>query len=138
MNILLVEDNEGDIELVKRAFKKAEVPTTLSVVNDGMEALEYLTKQGHFVDTQQPDLILLDLNMPRMGGREFLEAVKKDEKLRSIPVIMLTSSSSPKDIRDCYERHVNCYIRKPFDTRQFIDLVKQLDSFWCHIVQLPC
>ena len=137
MNILLVEDNEGDIELTARAFKKGNLLSTLSVTNDGVEALEYLSRRGKFGDAAAPDFILLDINMPRMDGRRFLEVVKQDEKLKSIPVIMLTSSSAPRDIQDCYERHANCYILKPFDAGKYVDMAKQIESFWVNMVQLP-
>lgn len=137
MNILLVEDNEGDIELTERAFKRGKLASTLSVTHDGVEAIEYLSRQGKFGDAAKPDLVLLDLNMPRMGGRKFLEIVKQDEKLKSIPVIVLTSSSAPKDIQESYDRHANCYILKPFDTEKFTDMVKQVEGFWVNLAQLP-
>jgi two-component system, chemotaxis family, response regulator Rcp1 len=137
MNILLVEDNEGDIELTKRAFKRANLSATLSVTHDGVEAIEYLSRQGRFSDAVRPDLVLLDLNMPRMGGHQFLDIVKQDEKLKSIPVIVLTSSDAPKDIRECYERHANCYILKPFDSKKFTDMIKQVEDFWANLAQLP-
>lgn len=137
MNILLVEDNEGDIELTMRAFQRGKLSSTLSVAHNGMEAMNYLHQKEPFSDAVRPDLILLDLNMPRMGGREFLETVKQDEKLKSIPVIMLTSSSAPKDIAECYERHANCYILKPFDLAKFMEVIKQVEFFWTHMAQLP-
>ena len=137
MNVLLVEDNEGDIELTERAFERGNLTATLSVTHNGAEAIEYLSRQGRFSDAVKPDLILLDLNMPRMGGHQFLEIVKQDEKLKSIPVIVLTSSSAPKDIRGCYERHANCYILKPFDPLKFMDMIKQVEDFWANLVQLP-
>ena len=137
MNILLVEDNEGDIELTERSFKQGNLSATLSVTHDGVEAIEYLSRQGKFRDAVTPDLVLLDLNMPRMGGQRFLEIVKQDEKLKSIPVIVLTSSSAPKDIRECYERYANCYILKPFDPGKFMDVIKQVEDFWANLAQLP-
>lgn len=137
MHILLVEDNEGDIELTVRAFKWGKLTSTLAVAHNGVEALEYLSQQGEFGDAVRPDFILLDLNMPRMGGREFLEIIKHDDKLKSIPVIILTSSSAPQDILECYERHANCYILKPFDLQKFMEMVKQVENFWCNLVQLP-
>jgi CheY-like chemotaxis protein len=137
MNILLVEDNEGDIELTERAFKKGGLLSTLSVAHDGVEAMEYLNRQGKFSDAVKPDLVLLDINMPRMDGRKLLEIVKQDENLKSIPVIMLTSSNAPKDVQECYERHANCYILKPFDPGRFMDVAKQVEGFWGNLVQLP-
>src|SRR5579872_6647103 len=116
LDILLVEDNDGDVEMTQRACR--DNPTcTISVANDGIEALDFLFRRGKFPDARIPQLILLDLNMPRMNGKEFLEIVKQDPKLKIIPVIMLTSSDSTKDIHECYERHVNCYVVKPFDGR---------------------
>lgn len=137
MNILLVEDNDGDIELTERAFRKGNLAAKLSVAHDGVEALEMLGRKGDRGAALRPDLILLDLNMPRMDGREFLAAIKSDPDLKSIPVIMLTSSNAPRDISECYERHANCYIIKPFGTEKFTAMVKQLDEFWTGIVRLP-
>jgi chemotaxis family two-component system response regulator Rcp1 len=137
MNILLIEDNEGDIELTQIAFKRGNLTSRLAVTHDGMEAMEYLLRQGKFSDAVKPDLVLLDLNMPRMGGRKFLETVKQDEKLKSIPVIILTSSDAPKDIQDCYERHANCYILKPFSPEKFMDVAKQVEGFWSNLARLP-
>jgi two-component system, chemotaxis family, response regulator Rcp1 len=137
MNILLVEDNEDNIDLTEWAFKKGNLLSTLSVAHDGVEAMEYLNRQGKFSDAIRPDLVLLDINMPRMDGRKFLEIVKQDEKFKSIPIIMLTSSSAPKDVQECYERHANCYILKPFDAGKFMDMAKQVESFWANLAQLP-
>jgi|SRR5580658_9905636 chemotaxis family two-component system response regulator Rcp1 len=137
MNILLVEDNEGDVELTKRAFKRGNLSATLSVAHDGVEAIEYLSRQGRFSDAVRPDLVLLDLNMPRMGGHQFLDIVKQDAKLKSIPVIVLTSSDAPKDIRECYDRHANSYILKPFDSNKFTDMIKQVEEFWVKLAELP-
>jgi two-component system response regulator len=137
IHILLVEDNEGDVELAKIAFRQGGVPAHLSVVRDGMEALEYLSKQNGFRDAPRPDLVLLDLNMPRMGGKEFLATVKTDRKLKSLPVIVFTSSSAPKDIAECYERHANCYILKPPDLAAFTRAAQQVGEFWLNLAQLP-
>jgi CheY-like chemotaxis protein len=137
MNILLIEDNEGDIELTKIAFERGKLLSTLSVAHDGVEAMEYLIKHAKFDDALRPNLILLDLNMPRMGGKEFLNIIKRDEKLRSIPVVVLTSSDAPADIRECYENHANCYIIKPFDPEKFMGVPKLLENYWANLVQLP-
>ena len=129
LQILLVEDNEGDVEMTRRAFRD-EPACNLSVVNDGVEALEFLSRQGAYADAPSPHIILLDLNMPRMDGRELLEAVKADSKWKSIPVVMLTSSNSPADIRDCYERQASSYVVKPFDGREFGRAIRQAVYFW--------
>jgi len=133
--ILLVEDNEGDVEITRRALREA--PCTLSVASDGVEALDFLHKKGGFAAAPTPHLILLDLNMPRMDGKKFLEAVKQDATLKAISVIILTSSQSPADIRECYERHASYYIVKPFDGREFADTVRQVVSFWGGTGRLP-
>ncbi len=137
LEILLVEDNEGDVEMTERAFRDKKPACNISVANDGIEALDFLFKRGKFPDAPAPQLILLDLNMPRMDGKKFLEVVKEDIKLKSIPVIMLTSSQSPTDIRECYERHANYYVVKPFDGKEFADAVRQVVSFWSNLGQLP-
>jgi len=137
MHILLVEDNEGDIEITGMAIKQGKLSSTLSVAHDGVEAIEYLSRQNKFADAVRPDLILLDLNMPRMDGKEFLKIAKQDEKLKSIPIIVLTSSSAPQDIQECYERYANCYIIKPFDLTKYMDIAKQIEGFWANLAQLP-
>jgi two-component system, chemotaxis family, response regulator Rcp1 len=136
MNVLLIEDNEGDVVLIETAFKQGNSSTTVSVTHNGVEAIEYLSRQGKYADAVRPDLVLLDLNMPRMGGHQFLKIVKQDEKLKSIPIVVLTSSRAPKDIRDCYELHANCYILKPFDLEKFMDMIKQVEEFWGNLAQL--
>jgi len=137
MNILLVEDNDGDVELTKIAFRKGGISCGLSVVHDGEEAIEYLYKRGSFKDAVTPDFILIDLNMPRMGGKAFLDIVKKDDALKVIPVIMLTSSQAPAEILECYKRHANCYILKPSGLDGLVDLARQFENFWANLVQLP-
>jgi CheY-like chemotaxis protein len=137
MNILLVEDNEGDVELTRIAFRKGDFPSALSVAHDGVEAVEYLNREGKFQEATRPDLILLDLNMPRMDGKEFLALVKGQDKWKAIPIIVLTSSSAPRDIQECYERHVNCYILKPPDLSAFITVAQQVWKFWLNLVRLP-
>ncbi|UVT14471.1 MAG: response regulator [Nitrospira sp.] len=138
LEVLLVEDNEGDVEMVKLAFREGMPTCHVWVANDGMEALDFLHKRGKFADTPMPQLILLDLNMPRMDGKRFLEVVKMEAVLKAIPVIMLTSSQSPSDIKACYERHASCYVVKPFDVQEFTDTVQQVVDFWSDVGRLPC
>jgi two-component system, chemotaxis family, response regulator Rcp1 len=134
MNILAVEDNEGDIEMIERAVR-ANDRVRLSVANNGGEALDFLLKRDGFADAPTPNLIFVDLNMPQMDGKRFLEAVKQEPALKAIPVIVLTSSQSPSDIRDCYERQASCYVVKPFDGREFIQTVQQIVVFWSGVAQ---
>ena len=138
LEILLVEDNEGDVEMTKLAFRDNAPACRISVANNGIDALDFLHKREKFADAPTPQLILLDLNMPKMDGKRFLEVVKTEAELKAIPVIMLTSSRSPSDIRACYERHASCYIVKPFDVDQFTDTVRQVVVFWSGVGQLPC
>jgi CheY-like chemotaxis protein len=135
--ILLVEDNPGDVRLTIEALKEGKVRNHLRVVNDGVEALDYLHQRGAYADAVRPDIILLDLNLPRMDGREVLEEIKRDPKLRRIPVVVLTTSSSEEDILRSYDLHVNCYITKPVDMDQFIRVIKAIDTFWFDVVRLP-
>ncbi len=137
LEILLIEDNEGDVEMTQRALRDWKPACNIIVVNDGMEALDFLFKRGKFVETPAPQLILLDLNMPRMDGKRFLETIKIDAKLKAIPIVMLTSSQSPTDIRECYERYVSCYVVKPFNSKEFADAVRQVVGFWSSLGQLP-
>jgi CheY-like chemotaxis protein len=137
MNVLLVEDNQGDIELIRLAFKEGDLPCDLSVVHDGQEGVDYLYKRGAFENAAVPDIILVDLNMPRMGGKQFLQVIKNDDALKSIPVIMLTSSEDPAEILECYKLHANCYILKPSSMMSLFDLVRQLENFWADTVRLP-
>ena len=136
-NILLVEDNEGDVELTQIAFKRGNLSSDLCVVNDGMEALDFLFKRNTFEKAATPDIILLDLNMPRMGGKEFLSIVKQDARLKSIPVIVFTSSNAPKDIEESYKNHANSYIIKPFGLNEYIEVAKRVENFWIKLSQLP-
>jgi len=138
LEILLVEDNEGDIEMTQRAFQDGKSACNISVVNDGMEALDFLNKRGDYANAPSPQLIFLDLNMPRMDGKQFLDAIKSEAQWKPIPVIMFTSSESPKDIRECYERHASCYVVKPFDGKEFIDAVRRVVDVWNNLGQLPC
>jgi chemotaxis family two-component system response regulator Rcp1 len=137
IEILLVEDNPGDVRLTLEAFKEGKVINNLSVVNDGVEALAYLRRQGAYAHATVPDLILLDLNLPRMDGREVLAAIKADERLMTIPVVVLTTSASQDDILGAYGHHANCYITKPVDLDQFLRVVQSIESFWLSLVKLP-
>ena len=130
LQVLLVEDNEGDEEMTERAVRDLGPACRLSVAHDGAEALDVLMRRGKWEGAPRPDIILLDINMPRMDGKRFLEVVKTDPELKVIPVVMLTSSQSPGDMRACYERHANAYVVKPFDALEFIDTVKTVLTFW--------
>lgn len=137
MDILLVEDNPGDIRLTQEAFKEGEVLKTLHVVKDGVEALNFLRKKGEYADVPTPDIILLDLNLPRKDGREVLAEVKSDDLLRFIPVIVLTTSDSDQDITKAYSLYANCFITKPVDLEQFIFIIRQIEIFWFQVIKLP-
>lgn len=137
VEILLVEDNLGDIRLTKEAMKEAKIINNLNVVEDGVEALAYLRKEGKFKGVKRPDLILLDINLPKKNGREVLAEIKQDIYLKQIPVVILTISNAEEDIIKTYELHANCYITKPVDMEQFTKVVKSIDNFWFSIVKLP-
>jgi two-component system, chemotaxis family, response regulator Rcp1 len=137
VEILLVEDNPGDVRLTREGLREGKVRNNLHVVDDGLKALSFLRREDEHADVPRPDLILLDLNLPRMGGREFLEVIKADPDLSSIPVVILTSSQAEQDIIRAYELHANCYVTKPVDLDQFITVVKTLEDFWFTIVRLP-
>jgi two-component system, chemotaxis family, response regulator Rcp1 len=137
IEILLVEDNPGDARLTLEAFKGAKVQNHLTVVNDGVEALAYLRQQGRYADSVAPDLILLDLNLPKKDGREVLAEIKCDEHLRQIPVVILTTSASRDDIARAYSAHANCYITKPVDLEEFLSAVRTIEDFWLTLVKLP-
>ena len=137
IQILLVEDNEGDILLTLEAFKEMKVKSNVAVVKDGVEAIEFLKKQGQYADSTIPHLILLDINMPKLNGIEVLDFIKKEVKLKKIPVIMLTTSSSEADIAECYEKSANCFITKPLDFGKFLAVVQAIESFWFTVAQLP-
>jgi chemotaxis family two-component system response regulator Rcp1 len=136
-NILLVEDNVGDVELTMEALADAKVSNQLHVVPDGMEALAFLRRQGKYAAAPRPDLILLDLNLPKKDGREVLREIKGDADLRVIPVVVLTTSKADEDIMRSYEQHVNSYITKPVDFAGFIRIVKSIQCFWFSVVVLP-
>jgi len=137
IEILLVEDNPADVRLTIEAFKEGKVRHNLTVARDGIEAIAMLYAYGNYAAVQRPDLVLLDLNLPRKDGREVLATVKADPSLRSIPVIVLTTSSAEEDIHQCYELHANSYVTKPVDMDQFIALVRTIDLFWFQVAQLP-
>ncbi|MDY6930435.1 MAG: response regulator [Halobacteriota archaeon] len=137
IEILLVEDNPGDVRLTQEAFKEGKIKNNLYVAKDGIEAIEFLRHQGEYSDSPRPDLILLDLNMPRKSGKEVLEEVKADEELRRIPVVILTTSKAEEDIFRSYDLHANCFITKPVDMDQFIEVVKFIECFWFTVVRLP-
>jgi CheY-like chemotaxis protein len=137
VEILLVEDNPGDVRLTREALKEGKIRNHLNVASDGVEAMRYLRREGEHADATRPDLILLDLNLPKMDGREVLQAVKADPSLRQIPVVVLTSSAAEQDIVRAYDLHANCYVSKPVDLDQFIHVVKSIEDFWFSIVKLP-
>lgn len=137
IHILLVEDNEGDILLTTEALEEGRIMNKLSVARDGQEALDFLNKKGEFQTSEIPDLILLDVNLPRKNGHEVLKYVKTHPVFRSIPVIMLTTSSSQKDIDESYKNYANCYITKPIELSDFMKAIGQIEEFWINLVKLP-
>lgn len=137
LEILLVEDNEGDIRLTIEAFKEAKIRNNIRVVRDGEEALAYLHKQGVYENAPAPDIILLDINLPKIDGKEVLSTMKRDPILKKIPVIMLTTSSADSDVEDSYANHANCYVIKPVDLNKFMDVIRSIEEYWVSIVKLP-
>ncbi|GEL99710.1 response regulator [Cellulomonas terrae] len=137
IDVLLVEDDPGDVLMTREAFEDNKLRNRLSVVSDGVSALEFLRKEGEHVDAPTPDLVLLDLNLPRMDGREVLQALKADANLRSIPVVVLTTSESEEDVVRSYSLHANAYVTKPVDFDRFIEVVRQIDEFFVEVVRLP-
>ena len=137
VEVLLVEDNPGDIRLIQEAFKDGEVSTHLNIARDGEQAMAYLRQEGNYAKSPRPAFILLDLNLPRKDGREVLEEIKKDVSLRQIPVVILSTSTSVEDIRHAYDLHANCYVSKPLDIDQLMQLGKTLEEFWLNTVLLP-
>jgi two-component system, chemotaxis family, response regulator Rcp1 len=137
VDILLVEDSAEDVELTREALKEGKLAHDLIVVKDGVEAMDYLRKKGGYSEAVRPDLILLDLNMPRKNGHEVLAEIKQDEGLKTIPVAILTTSDAEADVLKTYKLHANCYITKPVDLNQFIKVVKTVEDFWFSIVKLP-
>lgn len=137
VEILLIEDNPGDARLAREALRDAKVRNNLSWVPDGVEGMAYLKREGKYSQSPRPDLILLDLNLPRKDGREVLSEIKADESLRRIPVVILTTSQAEEDILRAYHLNANCYITKPVDLEQFMKVVKTIEDFWLTIVRLP-
>jgi two-component system, chemotaxis family, response regulator Rcp1 len=137
VEVLLVEDNPGDVRLTREALKEGKLRVNLHVAPDGVEALAFLRRQGRYVDAIRPDLILLDLNLPKKDGREVLQEIKRDDALRTIPVVILTSSQAEQDIARAYDLHANCYVTKPVDLDQFINVVRSIEDFWFALVKLP-
>ena len=137
VDVLLVEDDPGDVVLIKEAFEYNKVHNTLHIVSDGVEALEFLHRRGQYEGAPRPDLVLLDLNLPRKDGREVLEEVKADRDLRTIPVVVLTTSEAEEDILRSYDLHANAYVTKPVDFDRFVEVVRRIDEFYLTIVRLP-
>jgi CheY-like chemotaxis protein len=137
IDVLLVEDDPGDVLITREAFEDNKVQNRLHVVSDGVDALAFLRREGQYAEAPTPDLILLDLNLPRMDGREVLAAIKADDALRSIPVVVLTTSDSEDDVAKSYSLHANAYVTKPVDFDRFIAAVRQIDEFFVSVVRLP-
>jgi CheY-like chemotaxis protein len=137
IEILLVEDNLGDVRLTQEVLNDGKVRNNMSVVKDGMDAVSFLQQTGEYADAPRPDIILLDLNLPKKDGREVLAEIKDDSDLKNIPVVVLTTSSAEQDIFKAYDLHANCYITKPVDLDQFIRVIRSIEDFWLTIVKLP-
>jgi len=137
IHILLVEDNEGDILLTTEALQEGRVLNKISVCRDGKQAIDFLSKTGEYANAEQPGIILLDINLPKKNGHEVLQFIKSNDKLKHIPVIMLTTSSAERDISLAYNYHANCYITKPVDVGDFMEAVMKIEDFWINIVKLP-
>ena len=137
LELLLVEDNPGDVRLTREALKSGEVAVNLNVARDGVEALDFLRRRGTFAAAPVPDLILLDLNLPRKNGREVLSEIKSDPELRRIPVLVMTTSRADQDINRAYSLNANCYITKPMDLDEFLRIVRSIEDFWLKTVTLP-
>lgn len=136
-HILLVEDNEGDILLTIEAFEESKIQTNISVVKNGKDALDFLFKREQFKDVEKPDIILLDINIPIFNGHEVVQQLKNDPVLKKIPVIMLTTSSNPKDITRAYDNHTNSFVTKPIDMKEFLDAILKIEEFWLQLCKLP-
>jgi CheY-like chemotaxis protein len=137
IEILLVEDSPSDTDLTVEALASAKICNRLSLVEDGVQAMEFLRREGQYAQAPRPDLILLDLNLPRKDGREVLAEIRADEKLTAIPVVVLTTSQAEKDVLRAYALHANCYIAKPVDFQQFLEVIEAIEGFWLSVVKLP-
>ena len=137
IEILLVEDSAADVGLTVEAFRDAKIQNRMSVVEDGVEAMAFLRREGSHARAPRPDLILLDLNLPRKDGRQVLKEIKADPALRNIPIVVLTTSKGEEDVLRAYELHANCYVKKPVDFNRFMEVVKSIESFWLTVVTLP-
>jgi CheY-like chemotaxis protein len=137
VEILLIEDNAGDIRLTIDALKDGRVLNNVNIVRDGEEAMDYLKKRGKYTDSSLPDIILLDLNLPKMNGLQVLQEIKNNADLKRIPVVILTSSAADEDVIKAYDNHVNCYIRKPIEFDSFMEVIKKIEDFWLSLVKLP-
>ncbi len=137
IEVLLVEDNPGDVRLTEEVFREGRIDISLNVVRDGVEALDFLRRRGRFADAKPQDLILLDLNLPKMDGKEVLAEIKTDPELRHIPVVVLTTSTAEADVLGAYDLQANCYIVKPVDLDQFVEVVRSIEDFWLAVVRLP-
>lgn len=137
IDILVVEDNSGDARLIKEVLNEHKIFNSLFIVNDGVEAMNFLLKKGKYKDSSKPDLIILDLNLPKKDGREVLAEIKENDDLKRIPVVIMTISQAEADILKSYNLHANCYVTKPIDLNQFIKVIKSIEEFWFSIVKLP-
>ena len=137
IDILIIEDNEGDARLIKEVLSDGKIANLLHNVKDGVQAMEFLRKKGAYANVVKPDLIILDLNLPKKDGREVLSEIKNDPELKKIPVVIMTTSQAEEDILKSYNLHANCYITKPIDLNQFIKVIKSIEEFWFSIVKLP-
>jgi len=135
--ILFVEDNPGDVRLVQEAFKDSKIENEINVVHDGVQAMDYLWKKGAYAAAFRPDLILLDLNLPKKDGREILMEIKQNEEFKSIPVVILSSSNATADIRSTYDNYANCYIQKPINYDDYMEVIGRIEEFWFTIVKMP-
>lgn len=137
VHILLIEDNTGDVLLIKDAFEDAKINSEIHAVDNGEKAVQFLKREGQYADSVEPDLIILDINLPRLNGHEVLQFIKSSEKYCHIPVIMFTTSSTDKDIVESYREHANCYITKPVEVDEFIEAIAKIEEFWLNLVKLP-